>query len=327
MSTMTWDYWICLFTQTHCVARGLRPLTIGAYRATLLQFQAYVQVRLDNIAPAQVTAAQVLKYLEHLRRERNNGDSAINRTATILKNFYRAMVAMGHLEPSENPMAQFPRIKATPRKLPIVLSEQEVQQLLNAPPTDTVLGLRDRAILTLLYGTGIRASECAGLREEDVDLDQQLIRVRGKGGHERTVPLNRLVAEVLEVYRQKRKTVLPIEPFFQSRRGKGMSRGAVYQRVKTYAMSAHIPKRVSPHRLRHTFATHLVKTGADLVSIRDLLGHKLITSTQIYLHVTAQDLRQAVDQHPIKDLAGFVKDLLPEVKLPFQHPPARRQAG
>lgn len=327
MSQMTWDYWICLYTQTHCVARGLRPLTIAAYRSTLFQFQAYAEVRLGNLAPEQITAKQVLEYLEHLRRERNNGESAINRTVTILKNFYRAMVAMGHLAPAGNPLAQFPRIRATPRKLPVVLSAEEVQRLLESPPTDTVLGVRDRAVLALLYGTGIRASECAGLREEDVDLDQLLIRVRGKGGHERAVPLNQQVANMLRIYRQMRAPVRPLEPFFQSRRRRGMSRGGVYQRVKTYARWARIPKRVSPHRLRHTFATHLVKAGVGLVTIRDLLGHRLITSTQIYLHVTAQDLRQAADVHPIKDLSGFVKDLLPEVKLPFQHPPARRRTG
>jgi site-specific recombinase XerD len=324
---MMWDYWICLYTQTHCVARGLRPLTISAYKAALMQFQAYVEVRLEGIAPDQVSAKQVLQYLEHLRRERNNGDSALNRTATILKNFYRAMVAMGHLDHAANPMSQFPRLKPPSRKLPVVLSCEEVQRLLSAPPSDTVLGLRDRALLALLYGTGIRASECAGLREEDVDLDQLVVRVRGKGGHERVVPLNVNVAETLRVYRQTRASVSRTEPFFQSRRRKGMSRGAVYQRVKTYARTARINKRVSPHRLRHTFATHLVKANVELVTIRDLLGHRLITSTQVYLHVTAADLREAADRHPIGQLSGFVTELLPDVKLPFQHPPARRQSG
>jgi len=324
---MMWDYWICLYTKTHCVARGLRPLTIAAYKAALLQFQAWVQIRAEDVAPDQITARHVLEYLEHLRRERNNGPSAVNRAATILKNFYRAMVAMGHLEHTANPMAQFPRLKPPARKLPVVLSAEEVQRLLASPPSDTVLGLRDRAILVLLYGTGIRASECAGLREEDVDLDQLLVRVRGKGGHERAIPLNNQVAAGLRVYRQKRGLVGPTESFFQSRRHKAMSRGAVYHRVKTYATSAHIPKRVSPHRLRHTFATHLVKAGVGLVTIRDLLGHRMITSTQIYLHVTAADLREAADRHPIGGLSGFVEQLLPEVKLPFQHPPMRRQSG
>jgi len=325
---MTWDYWICLYINTHCVARGLRPLTMGAYKAALWQFEAYVEVRLEKLPPERITAQQVLEYLEHLRRERNNGDASLNRTATILKNFYRAMVAMGHLEPAANPMAHFPRLKAPSRKLPVVLSYEEVERLLSAPPTNCVLGLRDRAILSLLYGTGIRASECAGLREEDVDLDEGLVRVRGKGGHERALPLNYRVVEAMRVYRERRGLVLPRESFFQSRRKKGMSRGAIYERVKTYARISRIPKRVSPHRLRHTFATHLVKTGkTHLVTIRDLLGHRCLTSTQIYLHVSAQDLREAVDRHPIKHLAACIEGLLPKV-MPFQPAPqARRQSG
>ena len=324
---MMWDYWICLYTQTHCVARGLRPLTIGAYKAALRQFEAYVEVRLDKIPPDQVSAKHVLEYLEHLRRERNNGNSAINRAATILKNFYRAMVAMGHLASSANPMAQFPRLKAPSRKLPVVLSNEEIEKLLDAPPSDTVLGLRDRAILTLLYGTGIRASECAGLKDEDVDLDQRLIKVRGKGGHERSVPLNIKVVQSLQTYRHCRGMGNPADSFFRSRRRRGMSRGAVYERVRHYGISAKIPKRVSPHRLRHTFATHLVKADVQLVTIRDLLGHRQITSTQIYLHVTAADLRDAADRHPISKLSGAINDLLPALKLPFQHGPARKQSG
>ncbi|QOV92114.1 tyrosine-type recombinase/integrase [Humisphaera borealis] len=327
MNSITWDYWICLYTQTHCVARGLRPLTIAAYRTALRQFESYVQVKLEGRSPDRITAADVLGYLEHLRTERKNGDSSINRTATILKNFYRAMVGMGHLEPRANPMAQFPRLRPPTRKLPVVLSSEEVQRLLEAPPGDTAIGLRDRAILALLYGTGIRASECAGLNEADVDLSEREIRVRGKGGHERSVPLNSSVVEVLTSYRQQRGEVEPRDRFFQSRRGQGMSRGAIYERVKKYARLSRIPKEISPHKLRHTFATHLVRRGVDLVTIRDLLGHRSITSTQVYLHVTAEDLRAAADQHPIGDLAGLLKNLLPQTKLPFQHAPPRRQTG
>jgi len=324
---MMWDYWICLYTQTHCVARGLRPLTIAAYLAALRQFEAYATVRLTAKGPDQMTAKDVLEYLEYLRRERNNGDSAINRTATILKNFYRAIVAMGHLAPSANPLAQFPRIKAQPRKLPVVLSAEEVEKLLAMPPTDTVLGLRDRAILTLLYGTGIRASECAGLKEEDVDLEQLQIKVAGKGGHERVLPLNARVVQALAIYRQNRGVLDGGASFFQSRRKRSLSRGAIYERVRSYGLKSHIPKRIGPHRLRHTFATHLVQAGADLVTIRDLLGHRLITSTQIYLHVTDKDLRHAAEIHPIRHLADTLGAMLPQFKRPFQHPPTRRQSG
>jgi integrase/recombinase XerD len=324
---MKWDYWICLYTQRHCVARGLATKTIAAYQATLHQFEAYVVMRLEAKAPDQITACDVLAYLEHLRRERNNGAAALNRQATILKNFYRAMVAMGHLDNPANPMREFPKIKALPKKLPVVLSVDEIQRLLAAPATDTILGLRDRAILALLYGTGIRASECASVTEEDVDLDQRLIKVKGKGGHERTLPLNNRVVQALATYRNARGIISGTQAFFVSRRDRAMSRGAMYERVRAYGMRSHIPKRVSPHCLRHTFATHLVKAGVGLVTIRDLLGHRLITSTQIYLHVTAQDLRHAAELHPIRHLADTIGQLLPQIKRPFQHPPVRRQSG
>jgi integrase/recombinase XerD len=324
---MTWDYWICLYTQTHCPARGLRASTIAAYQATLHQFRAFVEVRLENRGPDQVTAQDVLSYLEHLRRERDNGDSAVNRQATVLKNFYRAIVALGHLDPRANPLAHFPRLKAQPRKLPRVLSEEEVNRLLDQPPRDTILGLRDRALLTLLYGTGIRASECANLREEDVDLSDATIRVTGKGGHERVLPLNPYVVEVLQVYRQARGAVKPSTAFFRSRRQHGLTRYAIYERVRRYAQKAGLHKTVSPHQLRHTFATHLVRAGTHVVVIRDLLGHRLITSTQIYLHVNAADMREAAARHPIQRLAPRVEHLLPNVKLPFQPPPVRQRTG
>jgi site-specific recombinase XerD len=160
-----------------------------------------------------------------------------------------------------------------------------------------------------------------------VDLDDLTIRVRGKGGHERTLPLNTQVASALGIYREKRGEVLPLTAFFQSRRGRGMGRGAIYDRVKRYAIQSRIPKRVSPHRLRHTFATHLVKAGVGLVTIRDLLGHRLITSTQVYLHVTAQDLREAAAVHPIGRLASSIEHLLPPGRLPLQPAPKRRETG
>lgn len=321
---MMWDYSICLYTQTHCVARGLKASTIAAYRDTLEKFRAYVKVELEDAPPDQISAHQVLMYVQHLREVRSNGDSAVNRTVVVLRSFYRAMVALGHMDPSANPLAHFPKIKPVARKLPTVLSKEQVQTLLEAPPTDTVLGLRDRAVLALLYGTGARASECAGLREEDVDLEDRTIRVEGKGGHQRVIPLNDQVAEALRVYRAARGEGTPEAAFFLSRLQKPLSRNAVYERVRTWSQRAKLAKRVSPHRLRHTFATHLVQADVPLVTIRDLLGHKLITSTQIYLHVTAKELREAAKMHPIGELIEPLKGLLPDVKLPFQPPPKKR---
>jgi len=318
---MKWDVWISLYIRTHCVARGLRPLSIAAYDASLRQFKAWVSEQNAGMAPDEITAAHLLQYLEHLRRDRLNGDAAINRTLVILRSFYRAVVAMGHLEPRLNPTANFPTIKAVPRKLPQFLSEDEVGRLLVGPDVDTIVGLRDRAILALLYGTGIRATECASLREHDVDLERLTVHVTGKGGHQRTVPLNQQLTAVLQIYVQARGAVPLSTPFFKSRFGRSMSRNAVYERVRSWGRRVRLPRSLSPHKLRHTFATHLVRAGVGIVTIRDLLGHRQITSTQIYLHVTAHDLRAAAQRHPISKLIRTVEHLLPNVRLPFQHPP------
>jgi len=229
---MKWDYWIALYINTHCVARGLRALTIKAYEATLKGFRQHALVTWPERGPDQLSACDILQYLEHLRKERHNGASALNRQATVLRNFYRAMVAMGHLEPRLNPMAYFPKIKPAARKLPSTLDREEVSRLLDQPSCDTVLGLRDRAVLTLLYGTGIRASECAGLAEKDINWDENLIRVVGKGGHERTIPLNDEVVHVLRQYRLARGATKSHEPFFRSREGGALSRNAIYERVR-----------------------------------------------------------------------------------------------
>lgn len=323
---MRWQYWITLYLETHCTARGLRASTIAAYERSLEQFRRWVHDEVGEMGPQEVRARDVLRYIEHLRRERSNGDAAVSRHVVVLKNFYRALVAMGQLEPADNPMAHFPKVKAPRRKLPVVLGEREIERLLDTPERDTVLGLRDRALLQLLYGTGIRASECASLREADVDLSQETLRVCGKGGNERTLPLNRTVAQALSLYRKVRGKSSPQAPFFMSRLGRPLTRGGVYERVRTWARRARLAVRVSPHCLRHTFATHLVRAGVGLVTIRDLLGHRQLTSTQLYLHVTAKDLREAADRHPIARLAATVASLLPDVRLPLQRVPPPRPA-
>jgi site-specific recombinase XerD len=324
---MKWGYWISLYTRTHCTARGLRPLTIAAYESALRQFRAHAEEHFDGKGPDELHAADILEYLQYLRVAKDNGDSAINRTVVILRSFYRAIVAMEHLDPHRNPMVGFPSIKAVARKLPTVLTGEEMDALITQPPRDTVLGIRDRALIAVLYGTGIRVSECAGLRQGSVDLKAMTIAVTGKGGHQRTLPINDATAAALRLYAQVRGSALPSAPFFVSRNHRPMSRGAIYERIRTTARRARISKVVSPHRLRHTFATDLVRAGVGLVTIRDLLGHRLITSTQIYLHVTAQDLRAAAERHPIGKLLSKIEHLLPDARLPFQRRAKGRGSG
>lgn len=318
---MKWSFWIERYIRTHCVARGLRPLTLAAYEDALQQFREWVRAALADRSPDQLTARDVLVYLQHLREVRGNCDSSVNRTVVILRRFYTAMVAMGYLDHTVNPLRGFPSIKAAPRNLPVALSNEQVRRLLAQPQPNTVIGLRDRALLALLYGTGIRASECSSLHNGQVDLTHLTITVTGKGGHQRVIPLNPQLAPVLEAYLQARGPALPTAPFFRSRFGRALSRGSIYERVRTWGQRSRVGFPLSPHRLRHTFATHLVRAGVGLVTIRDLLGHRLITSTQIYLHVTADDLRAAAARHPISRLLDTVKHLLTG-PLPFQKPRA-----
>jgi integrase/recombinase XerD len=247
---LAWDLWIDLYCETWCVGRNLQVSTIAAYRQTLRQFEAWLDQAHQISEPGRVTTRLVLDYVVHLREARKNGDSAVQRVIVVLKNFYRAMKAFGHIAPDENPMNGFPKVKKGREKLPVFLSAKEVRRLLATPKADTVLGLRDRAILTLLYATGIRAGECAGLLEEWVDLDERTIRVLGKGNRERVIRLNNRAAEALRVYRQARGPQLPREGFFRTKAGRAINRKVVYQRVKKYATLAGTTKRVTPHTLR-----------------------------------------------------------------------------
>jgi integrase/recombinase XerD len=321
---VTWDLWMDLYCETWCVVRNLKASTIRAYRDTLRQFKKWVQREHLIAEPTQITTRVVLEYVVYLREERANGDSAVQRAIVVLKNFYAAMVSFGHLQPRENPMMGFPRIKKGPQKLPTFLTSEELRRLLACPKTDTVLGLRDRAILVLLYATGIRAGECASLLDEWVDLNECTIRVYGKGGRERVIPLNRRAVAALRAYRQARGSLPSGERFFRTKAGRGINRKVVYQRVRKYATEAKLRKRVSPHTLRHTCATHLVQRGEKLVAIRDILGHRLITSTQIYIHTTAQDLLEVARNHPVGELAPQVASLIEGVRIPIDHPPRRR---
>jgi site-specific recombinase XerD len=302
----------------------LRASTIGAYRDSLRQFQRWAEHEHLVTEPTRITTRIALDYVVYLREKRHNGGSAVQRAIVVLKHFYAAMVSFGHLDPGENPMAGFPRIKKGRQKLPTYLASEELRRLLACPRTDTVLGLRDRAILVLLYATGIRASECAAVLEEWVDLGERTIRVLGKGGRERVIPLNARAVDALRAYRQARGILPAAERFFRTKAGRGIGRKVVYQRVKKYASESRIEKRVSPHTLRHTCATHLVQRGVNIVTIRDILGHRQITSTQIYLHTTAHELMEVARNHPVSELAPRIASLIEGVRIPIDHPPRRR---
>jgi len=323
---MRWDQSKEKCLASYCQAQGLRASTIRAYWDALDQYTGYMEEELGRHAPEQVTMQDVLSYVDYLREGRRNGACTINRAIAILKKYYRSLVSMECIDRYQNPMLGFPRIKAARRKFPDILTAREIKRLIRAPRKDTVMGIRDRTLLVLLLGTGIRANECAGLREKDVRLDERLIRVIGKGGDERTVPLEKTTAQALRVYRKVRGEMSPDSFFFRSRKGGGLSRHGIYSRVLTYARVARIRKKVTPHVLRHTFATHMMRKGTKLVYLKEILGHRQLASTEVYLHMTAADIRAAMEKHPLKKVAAGIVKYLPDVKLRFQYPPGTRFA-
>lgn len=314
---MRWKYWIDQYLTRYCLAKGLAASSIKTYEDVLLDFANKME-KYGKSDPTYVDVRDVFKYLEYLKIERSNGQASIFKNSGVIKNFFYGLECLGHFSPNDNPMKSFKKVKAPPRKFRDVLSRKEVKRLLEAPDEKTILGVRDRAIILLMYSTGIRASECSKLKEGDVDLEGNFIKVTGKGGHERIVPLNKMTSRYLKKYRLVRGELSLKSCFFKTRLGEGLNRKCVYDRIKKYIKSAKIFKKISPHNLRHTFATHTLKQGVDIVTLKELLGHRCIASTMIYIRMTVLDLRKAIDIHPVNDFSDIVDSFLPDVRLPYQ---------
>ena len=269
---------------------GLSEKTVSAYAADLRAWIA----QLDDAGignPAEVMREDVLDHLM-LLRERGLGARSIARHLSALRRFHRFLVDDG-IAPND-PVETFdsPRLL---RALPHWLTAGEMERLLAAPDLSEPSGVRDAAILELFYACGLRVSELAGLPLRDVALDESQLRVRGKGAKTRIVPMGRDAVTKTLAWLEVRRGWEPRDPtlFLTERTGKRMSRTAVWQVVKRWALAANISQNVTPHMLRHSFATHLLDHGADLRSVQELLGHADIGTTQIYTHVSVERLTRA----------------------------------
>jgi integrase/recombinase XerD len=314
---MRWEYWIDQYLNRFCMARGLSATSIKTYEEVLLVFAQRMSL-LGKNDPLKVDISDFFEYMEYLKAERGNGQSSLFKNAGVVKNFFHGLESLGHILPNDNPMRGYRKIKPPPRKFRDVLSRREVKRLLEATDDETVLGVRDRALIMLLYSTGIRASECTGLKECDVDLEGMQIKVLGKGGDERLIPLSETAARSLRNYRKVRGEASGKTPFFKTRLGVGVTRKGVYDRLKYYVRKVNIRKKISPHNLRHTFATHTLKQGVNIVTLKELLGHRSIMSTMVYIRMTMLDLRKAINQHPVNSFGDIVDHFLPDVRLPYQ---------
>ncbi len=278
---------------------GASSHTLAAYRSDAMKFIRWRSSAFPGRKP-EINLAMLVQYVDWLKG-RGLAPASIGRHIASLSTYLRFLVIEGLLD--ENP-ARLLRAPAVWDRLPTVLGPAAVERLLEAPGESTRLGRRDRALLETLYATGCRASEVVGLRPQDVDLVSRTARCVGKGDKERIVPLgSRAIAAISRYLNEDRPALTAgrqlAETIFVSRSGRSLSRTALWSIVRKYALQAGITSNVSPHTLRHSFATHLLAGGADLRAVQELLGHASISTTQIYTRVELSRLRQVHSQfHP-----------------------------
>ena len=272
---------------------GLAAATLSAYRGDLSRFSRWLCGR-----GRALEEARRLDVLDFLSEHSHWPPRTIARRLSALRRFYRHLEREGRVTSNPCDRIDAPRLG---RPLPDVLTEHEVERLLAAPDVATALGTRDRAMLEVLYATGLRVSELVRLRAEQVNLVQGVLRVVGKGGKERLVPLGEPAVDWLERFLERGRAEilgLKVTPaLFPTSRGRGMTRQAFWYLIKRYARQAGISREISPHTVRHAFATHLLDHGADLRVVQMLLGHRDISTTQIYTHIARERLRVLHARH------------------------------
>lgn len=285
--------WMDRFLEFSLVEKGLSENSIASYTMDLETFQRFLNQ--EGLSLPKVDDQTGLLYLMHLRR---NGlqNRSLARHLSTLRGLFAYCAREGFLK--HNPLEKLDNPKL-PRRLPGVLSQEEVKALLAHPDLHGKLGFRDRTMLELLYASGLRVSELVTLKPLDLDLQAGLLRVFGKGRKERLVPVHGSAQAMLQTYLQTwRPTFRPQEDaLFLNRSGKALTRQGVWKMIKTHALAAGIRKPISPHTLRHSFATHLLEGGADLRTVQVLLGHADILATEIYTHVQAGRLKSAHTLH------------------------------
>ncbi len=276
---------------------GLSRNTIASYGADLAEFLSWCEKE-KILSPKDFGVREASRHLSCLH-EKKFSRTTIARRLSTLRRFFRFLLEDGGID--EDPLSLLTTPKL-PRSLPAVLNQGEVKRLLEAPDTNEPQGLRDKAMLELLYATGLRVSELCGLRLGQVNARARFLRVMGKGSKERAVPVAGRALEWLERYlKEGRPTILKGKEspwLFISRGGKKpLTRQAFWQQIKRHALEAGISTEISPHTLRHSFATHLLDGGADLRSVQAMLGHSDISTTEIYTHVSRERLKQVYDTH------------------------------
>jgi len=281
------------FLDTVWSEQGLSDNTLSSYRSDLLSFVKWGQVHDKSIMKADWQ--DLLKFLDSFE---NASPRSRARRLTSLRRLYKYLIREASID--EDPTSRLKSPRAG-RSLPKSLTEEEVDALLEAPSIESTLGLRDKAMIEVLYATGLRVSELVNLTLQEINLQHGVVRITGKGDKERIVPMGEEAVEWVERYiRESRQIILKgvrSEALIPARQGKAMGRHAFWHRIKQLTIKAGIGKSISPHTLRHAFATHLLNHGADLRVVQMLLGHRDISTTQIYTHVAQARLQSLHAEH------------------------------
>jgi integrase/recombinase XerD len=274
--------------------RGLSRNTLEAYRGDLLQLGRFLSEH--NLSALEAGPAEISDFLTGLAAgdadHRPSSPATIHRKSACLRSFYRHLRREGLRESDPTATLSAPRRS---RKLPQVLTRGEVEKLLSQPRGTDPHALRDRALLELMYASGLRASEAIGLELGDVDIEERVLRARGKGSKERIVPIGGEALKAVSAYLERGRPKLvknrPEIHLFVNFRGGQLTRQGLYKIVRRHALSAGLADRMSPHTLRHTFATHLLAGGCDLRSVQEMLGHADVSTTQLYTHLSSERLK------------------------------------
>lgn len=268
------------------IEKGLSQNTLDGYRADLTQFGEWLEK--EGQAYNEIDQLTILRYKNHLGQQYKA--TSIARKITSLKGFANYLTESGIIPQT----LQIKNKSKKPSKLPTVLSLEQMEKMIDVVPKNSLSGKRDTAILELMYATGIRVSEVINLTLDRYYPDEQIIRVIGKGSKERLVPFGQQAKESIALYMEARKIakVKPSPYVFLSNRQAPMTRQAIWKIIKKYAKKAGIPFEVTPHTIRHTFATHLLENGVDLRAIQEMLGHSDIATTQIYVHLALKDIEK-----------------------------------
>ncbi len=272
------------------VERGVSDNTVISYRCDLGKFMEYLKKKKKDVI--DVTREDIVTFLMQLK-DNELSSSSIARNLAALKTFWKFLVAEQIVKENVAVVVETPR---TWKNIPDVLNRDEVEKLLDSPSNKGWMGIRDRAILELMYASGLRVSEVKDLKKTSVNLEAGFVKCRGKGGKERIVPLGKVAEKAIDRYirtsRAKLNKKTEDEHLFLSRFGKMISRQSLWKMIHKYAEKAGIKKHITPHTLRHSFATHLLEGGAELRGVQEMLGHADISTTQVYTHVNKEKLRK-----------------------------------